>query len=139
MVLVLVFGFCFAEDIEDVAAFVASNVPSFEKDASDDDASDPDRREVLQELWNDGCMADLYLALKGVEVCLRLFAEHPDRPGAIANLGPVAATEEDLQGVFLVCAQAPRVMDRRWGAGAADAFADQADCLHSERHRVTYF
>jgi hypothetical protein len=139
---VLVFGFCFAEDIEDVAAFVTSSAPSFEKDASDasdDDASDPDRREVLQELWSSNCRCDLFTALKGVDVCLRLFAEHLDRPGAVANLGPVAASEDELQGVFLVFEQAPRVMDRRWGAGAADAFADEADRLYITRHRVTYF
>ncbi len=121
-----------------MADFVTCGVPSPDEDVSDDDASEPYRKEVLQELWSSGCMSDLFTALKGVQLCLRLFSTHPDLAGAIANLGAVIVSSVDLEGVYLVCDRLPGVLDRRWGVGAEGALADEADRLHVERTHVSY-
>jgi hypothetical protein len=124
------------DDVEDVAAFVVADKPSPE-DLSDDDTSDPDRMEVLQELWSSGCMSDLFTALKGVQVALQLASTHPTLAGAIANLGAVTQIASvDLEGVCLVCRRLPGLLNRRWGAGAASALADEADHLNLERRRL---
>jgi hypothetical protein len=60
-----------------VAVFVTDDVPTPDEDVSDDDASEPDRKEVLQELWSDGCMSDLFTALKP-EGCASVFATFLD-------------------------------------------------------------
>ena len=117
------------DDVEDVAAFVVADKPSGSpEDLSDDDTSDPDHMEVLQELWSSGCMSDLFTALKGVQVALRLqlASTHPALASAIANLGVVASTKVDLEGVYLVCDRLPGVF----------TLADEADRLNLERRRL---
>jgi hypothetical protein len=59
---------------------------------------------------------------------------HPALAGAIAS----ASATADLQEVYLVCRRLPCVLDRRWGAGAASALANEADRLYVERRRVCY-
>jgi hypothetical protein len=82
-------------------------------------------------------MSDLFTALRGVQVALQLASIHPALAGAIANLGTASATA-DLQEVYLVCRRLPGVLNRRWGAGAASALADEADRLHVERGRRVF-
>ncbi len=120
-------------NVEEIAGFVASNNPEH---AEGD--CEPGREDVERELWSSVCMSEFFTALKGVQVALQLASTQRDLGGAIANLGAVASTKVDLQGVYLVCDRLPGVLDRRWGPGAASALADEADRLHVERGRRVF-
>jgi hypothetical protein len=80
-------------------------------------------------------MANYMFSMFSVQVALQLASTHPTLAGAIANLGTSSATA-NLQEVYLVCRRLPGVLNRRWGAGAASALADEADRLYVERRRL---